>query len=263
MTGKSTLRETIKKMFFAKKERPILFSNDMVKAILVMLKTMTRRTKGLEVINQNPDDWQFEWADFCLDKPWRFTQKSSINDQSLKDRSFHQEAIKCPYGKTGDVLWVRETWARVPFSAYNQSIDVSQLPIDPEGWEVAVFKAGWDRSAPRWKPSIHMPKVAARIWLEITDIRVERLQDISDVDAASEGIDRKTEKKKAGMCTFYKDYCNRNDWYWSAKASFMSLWQKINGRESWRANPWVWVISFKVLSTTGKPATLEQEVANA
>jgi len=87
------------------KELPILFSTPMVLAILKDEKSMTRRTNGLEEINENPDDWQFEWADYYLKKPWRFTQKSTVNKQSLEDRSFNQAALKCPYGWSGDILW--------------------------------------------------------------------------------------------------------------------------------------------------------------
>lgn len=259
MTGKSAMRQTIKEMFFAKKERPILFSTEMVKAILAKLKTMTRRAKGLEVINQNPDDWQFEWADFCLDKPWRFTQKSSINDQSLKDRSFHQEAITCPYGKTGDILWVRENLFQngelgLEYSANHEPIDESIIPqvYGPYGGSYSF----------RGIPSIHMPKWAARIWLEITDIRVERLQSISNEDAKAEGA---PDALKVSDMELLKGL---GSWpiprpFNHYQFGFLSVWCKINGCESWLANPWVWVISFKVLSTTGKPAELGKEVANA
>ena len=208
------------------KLRPILFSTPMVDAILAGRKTQTRRVNGLEVINVNPNDWQFEWADYALRKPWRFTQKSSLNEQKLSDNSFNQEAISCPYGNLGDVLWVRETWCLC-------------TPYGPEdyyyGYKVdsgVRIKASdkYDYQSPDiWKPSIHMPKDAARIFLEITNIRVERLQDISEEDAIKEGIQFNPDAPAAV----------------SNKGAFAKLWESINGKESWKANPWVWVFEFK------------------
>lgn len=217
------------------RERPILFSTGMVNAILEGRKTMTRRTKGIERI---------EKVNGMKTLTFPATGETvTYVDAAFKsfDVQINSGMITCPYGAIGDILWVRETWG---------------LPLGE-----LTFKAGFNVDnphgiEPRWKPSIHMKKIHARIWLQIADIKIERLQSISTSDAISEGITSKTEQKRSGRCTFYKDYCNRNDWYWSAKASFMSLWQKINGRESWISNPWVWVISFKVLSTTGRQADL-------
>lgn len=214
-------------------ERPTLFSTPMVQAILALLKGMTRRTKGLEKINQNPNDWQFEWADFCLEKPWRFTYKPSVNKQSLADRDFYQEALKCPYGQPGDLLWVREC-----FGYYSNTL---------------FYKADDSLAAEKWKPSIHMPKAAARIWLQVEEIRVERLQDISEEDAESEGV--QWIRRTSGIC--FMDYTiSEYVFPMTAKNSFKSLWKKINGNDwniGWDINPWVWVVKFKVLSTTGKP----------
>ena len=167
---------------------PLLFSTPMVKAEQAGRKTKTRRTKGLELINKNPDDWQFEWADYALKLPWRFTQKSTLNVKSLADRSFNQVALKCPYGQIGDVLWVRETWAPIldingkkPLpDAYIYKADLEDFPVD------------WN-----WKPSLFMTKAVCRTFLEITNIRVERLQDITEQDAINEGV----EKDSAG---YYK-----------------------------------------------------------
>jgi hypothetical protein len=109
----------------------------------------------------------------------------------------------------------------------------------------------WVREA--WKPSIHMPKNAARIWLEVTDVKVERLHDISEEDAKAEGVGAGFQMNAGwpdylhiqnGVCSVTQD---------TASVSFGTLWEFINGKESWEANPWVWVVSFKVLSTTGKP----------
>ena len=96
-----------------------------------------------------------------------------------------------------------------------------------------------------------MPKAAARIWLRITDVRAERLQNISEEDAISEGIERNPKAPKEIMVC-YKSYIS-NDYNVYPCVSFSTLWQLINGRESWDQNPWVWVVSFEVVSKTGKP----------
>lgn len=223
-----------------KKEIPALFQTLMVQAILEGRKTKTRRTKGLEFINEASEDFTHQYL--------------GINEDGLhlmKNNYGATNAIKCPYGKTGDILWVRETWAKVPHSSYRQSNGVMQMPLDEN--MVAVFKAGWDRSMPgRWKPSIHMPKAAARIWLEVTDVRIERLKQITEKDAIAEGA---PDSIKVDDMKLLKGLGN-----WKIPSpfrmhqfGFMALWCKINGCESWLQNPWVWVVSFKVLSTTGKP----------
>lgn len=202
--------------------KPILFSTEMVKAKLEGRKTQTRRTKGLEAVNINPDDWQFEWADFVLKKPWRFTKKSSVNEQTLADRSFHQEAVACPYGNPGDILWVRETWAKL-----------SDYPLHEQFLYIAT-----DKPTPgtKWKPSIHMPFEAARIFLRVKSVRVERLQDISDDDVMHEGAEDKW--------FHFHELVSAPTERWAVPA-FARLWTSINGQSSWNANPWVWVVEFE------------------
>jgi hypothetical protein len=110
----------------------------------------------------------------------------------------------------------------------------------------------------KWKPSIHMPKDVCRIWLEVTNVRAERLHDITEEDARAEGIREFTKDDK--LCKYGLPDWNWQDMFRTAKQSFMQLWCMINGFESWNENPWVWVIEFKVLSTTGKPMpTTEQK----
>lgn len=118
----------------------------------------------------------------------------------------------CPYGKSGDIIWVRESFARV-----NGEIAFKA--------NEAQYKFAPGETKGLWKPSIHMPKAVARIWLEVKNTRVERLYDITEEDAKAEGV------------------ANGN--------IFRSLWQQING--NWNDNPCIWVISFKVLSNKGKP----------
>lgn len=228
------------------KVRPILFSTPMVEAILDGRKTQTRRTRGLEDINRNPDDWHFVGF-YSLD------DGVGVTFQNCEDFA----RIKCPYGKSpdlffdlpGDLLYVRETWLKLDKSHIITSPYVYKANCDSvaEDARKDYIKAGYPY---QWKPSIHMPKAAARIWLEITDIRVERLQDISEEDALAEGVEP--------MADGYRNYLPKLSptagFRWpTAYHSFQSLWESINGAESWDLNPWLWVVKFKVLSTTGHP----------
>jgi len=188
------------------KERPILFSTPMVQAILEGRKTQTRR-----IIKPQP---------FKKDNIWEYTKKSHATVSPDKILDCPIPPIKCPYGAPGDVLWVRETFRLFKNDFY-------------------VYKANYKfPEAFRWKPSIYMPKAAARLWLKITDLRVERLQDITEQDAKSEGVEKYND-------LFFKDYTNPENKFLCAKTSFTSLWESINGQESWEENPWVWVVEFE------------------
>ena len=218
--------------------RPIIFSTPMVKAILSGDKTMTRRTKGLDIINKDPSDWQFEWADFILKKPWRFTQLSSVNEHSLKERNFNQAEIECPYGRIGDSLWVRETFMPCVTGIDDGGLDQYGYLFKADGkMNDAKIEQMEDQ---RWKPSIHMPFAAARIFLQITNIRVERVTDISDEDCLKEGISMQYLGWKRRYS--FPD-CFEN--FMSPKTAFNLLWEYVNGPGSWDANPWVWVIEFR------------------
>jgi hypothetical protein len=142
------------------------------------------------------------------------------------------------YGTPGDILWVRETFTNI--SKYKEA----PLFLDVVG--DFVYKADTDFiGCNKWKPSIHMPKEACRLFLKVTNVRVERLKDISESDAIAEGVDKKGD--------MYYDYYSEipqvgRDFYYKnefAKLSFMGLWSKINGIDSWISNPWVWVIEFE------------------
>ena len=186
----------------------------------------------LNHINENPDDWQFEWMDYSCKKEWCFTQKSTINEESLKNRDFVQEQIKCPYGKValGDELYVRETfyaygyWVLVMdggWSFIDNTIDFGgYMYIDNPPNKIEAGRTSFLGSIGGWykRPSIFMPRAASRITLEITNIRVERLNDISYEDAKAEGVEYPVD--------FYKS------------------WESINGKYSWEKNPWVWRIQF-------------------
>lgn len=204
--------------------KPILFSTEMVQAILEGRKTQTRRTKGLKVVNDNPDSYLFN--SFSIDN----------KNATFKRLEGMWQGVDVPY-KTGDVLWVRETFFRTKYHEH--------APLFKNKGKY-VYKATDDFiGCHKWKPSIHMPKEACRLFLKVTNVRVERLKEISENDAIAEGVDKKGE--------LYYDYYSEipqvgRDFYYkieTAKISFMGLWCKINGVDSWRSNPWVWVIEFE------------------
>lgn len=194
------------------KERPILFSAPMVNAILDGKKTQTRRI--LKFPENVRVETVYRWRPAPVAGYGVKGEYVPLNvNGGISTKAFHDHSIPCPHGKVGDQLWVRETW----FHPHKESPSKHNLSYRADG--DALHK---------WYPSIHMPRWASRIQLEITDIRVERLQDISDDDALEEGVDRTN--------TSIKGY---------ARQRFQNLWQKINGVDSWDQNPWVWVIEFE------------------
>lgn len=244
------------------KEIPILFSAPMVQAILEGRKTQTRRLmkpqiKYCDHSRYTEAEWKdkpTEWSEVALKIGRAYCSMCGNGVEYSKDYG----GIKCPQGKPGDLLWVRETWGvgcrpdpfqgsvgGIEFKADSKFIDdIEPLPLH----RYENFDYGnYDKSG--WRPSIHMPKAIARIWLQVTDIRVERLHDISEEDAKTEGMEKMNDDPFP-----YKLYSCGTASCVDAKTSFRFLWEDINGDGSWVDNPWVWVISFKVLSTTGKPS---------
>jgi hypothetical protein len=219
--------------------RPMLFSAPMVRALLAGRKTQTRRIVKMPPGVTHIDRDNLGWL--AGDPSWR---------------NCAWIPLSCPYGERGNSLWVRETWAHVPVTAYRCSDGVWQTdsPDDPD--MAAVYAAGWDRSKPgRWRPSIHMPRWASRINLDITSVRIERLKGISEADAVAEGI----EPASSGWVNYlwHGDHeapaQTVDGWphqfsnYSDPRGSYASLWERINGPDSWDANPWVWVITFRVV----------------
>lgn len=213
------------------KERPILFSGAMVRAIREDRKTQTRR-----VIKPQPD---------------RKLKAGEGDPGFWFVESYHSPAWKCPYGKPGDRLWVRETFSRDATSMYpcppvwyraSESIESDGIHTCPKDKQLpwADCLACWEERHGKfkWRPSIFMPRWASRITLEVTGVRVERLQEISEADAKAEGIEE--------LSHGFRDYLQR-DVQMDAVSSYESLWESINGAGSWDANPWVWVIEFKRL----------------
>lgn len=230
------------------KERPILFSTPMVQAILAGNKTMTRRIiKPQPYFDKDSGYWY-----------WKPTKKGAIMANRPPCDWFAFYPPK--YGMIEDRLWVRETfgWYNTIVAGSYGFVDGEEVKYPPHviknGFKrPIVYKADYpkhrfDPNDSGWKPSIHMPRIASRITLEITDVRVERLQDITKEDAYREGVEIVTTKP----CTQYKDYEVNDGIFCNPRNSFNSLWNVIHGKDSWNLNPWVWVISFR------KEATHEQ-----
>lgn len=203
-------------------DRQILFSGPMVRALLAGSKTQTRRV--VKVPHENPlGKWEV--------LPWggpnggRTRDGQTMPFQNVIAHARTGEIIGCPYGQPGDRLWVRETWAP------NLVMPIEHRPAGD--YLYAATNAG-KYAVPRWKPSIHMPRAASRITLEITGVRVERLQDISEADASEEGC--------GFLLTEYERWDGDPDLY---RKLYRVLWEQINGPGSWAAKPWVWVIQFK------------------
>ena len=227
------------------KERPILFSAPMVRAILEGRKTVTRRTMKVQPV-LNGKLWQVYGAGW------------SDGVTSIPAVPGHSLSTKCPYGTPGDRLWVRETFAllgnedgvcvdwsdnlvkgdeRAAARIYRASCTIGDYGL----WQVPD-KAEWKPETDElqyegaWRPSIHMPRWASRILLEITDVRIERLQDITYEQAAAEGVHRGPLREwcasdEGGACHKYP------------VPAFRDLWQSVGG--NWDANPWVWVVELK------------------
>lgn len=216
------------------KAKPILFSTPMVQAILEGRKTQTRR-----IVKPQPEAEKFSAIIGGYDnipRMARFWTKRDVNNPFIED-------IKSKYRKD-DILWVRETFQHTKCLHLHPSDDYYGYiyKADGEPWE--------DYENWKWKPSIFMPKEAARIFLKVNNIRVERLQDISENDSLKEGViifDKYTnEAKKLNLNGIFKDYLSKtfpDSFKTSAKESFETLWQSING--NWEENPFVWVYEFE------------------
>ena len=219
-------------------ERPILFSGPMVRAILDGRKTQTRRIACVD-----PKTTAITWEENAETMPrGTYTGWVRLCDAPLR------LPLRCPYGVPGDRLYVREMWGSADrfYQAHDNDVpgvvayaaDRSAIQFDAvrprpiPSWDLAQ----WNWSSMRWKPSIHMPRWASRITLEVTDVRVERLQDITQADALAEGVGDTsgawgdlTDKDRAGP-----------------RGAFEALWNSINSKRApWSSNPWVWVVEFR------------------
>ncbi len=215
------------------RERPILFSGPMVRAILAGVKTQTRR-----FVHESGSQHAF-WGHRAYEpieirhRKWSFRCK---DDRALATAAMGAPHFKCPYGTEGDRLWVREGFR------YKPEHDNYYFDADSKGMgqDAYIRLSGSKRQI--W-PAIFMPRWASRITLEITDVRVQRLQDISEEDAMAEG------------CTKVRDACyvfrgtpsdEAGIWHTSPITAFAMLWDSINGKKHpWEYNPWVWCVGFR------------------
>jgi hypothetical protein len=237
------------------KERPILFSAPMVRAILEPRKTQTRRVVKFP-----------EWVGDQNKAAYHLNREPFV--ASFKDGRAWRK-FGCPYGQPGDRLWVRETFAYADtlalgypledpcYVAYRADKAVRFQTHGDESLQVSDT-AAWNWDSLKWRPSIHMPRWASRINLEVTGVRVERLQDINDADAVAEGI------SPAGgfMATsgHWQNYGADGPSFDSPFESYRSLWESINGAESWKANPWVWVVEFRRVTEPAQRPSPQEKV---
>ncbi|HFN3777128.1 TPA: hypothetical protein ACHFPT_001221 [Enterobacter hormaechei] len=204
-------------------ERGMIFNGEMVRAILDGRKTQTRR-----VMKPQPDPCPAPRGGHWWPSN-AFKTMLHVEEEMQNGKGGWGGLVgdACPFGDVGDRIWVRETWAEAGASAPDLKLYRANYP--------AHVPTHYENVPPaedvRWTPSIHMPRWASRILLEITDVRVELLNDISEEDARSEGI--------SGSST--RDL----------KEAYAALWLSIYGSDSWRANPWVWVIEFKRIEGDG------------
>lgn len=223
--------------------KPILFSTSMVQAILEGRKTQTRRLKGLASKNEYPNKWNRAGDPRrSANRVWDSRVEKNPNPLKVEFGFRHNDSpdgeivyMTAPY-KPGDILWVRETWSEGSDSF--PYVHKAEYPYYIPSHIENIPKI----EDMKWKPSIHMPKAACRIFLEVTDVRVERLQDISEADAIAEGVE---EIHPAPFVIRYKNYLkNGISIIDTSRLSFLSLWISINGEGSWKANPWVFVYKF-------------------
>ena len=211
------------------KYTPIIFNREMVRAILEGRKTQTRI-----IISPQPDAW-IRGESGAFGVPCKFTNKKPGQGRSVwqEDNGERYEAIPCPFGTDGDRIWVRETFAKQMNGAYTYKADVHH-------WLKPDYTA-----LGNWTPSIHMPREASRITLEVDWSYADHLCDISEEDAIAEGI----EPIETGMGVFYGNYGKDEDSHaLSPVSSFRSLWESIYGAGSWAKNPYVWVVKFKLIT---------------
>jgi hypothetical protein len=219
------------------KERPILMSSLMVQAILAGRKTMTRRVVKPEPTGFSVLDRVAEGGEGPNDPYAAAVFRWPNGDK---------QSWGCPYGKPGNRLWVRETFA--PRSDVDHTAEPEKARgyclYRADGSEHPAWGVHWHDFGDRWKPSIFMPRALSRITLEITGVRVERLQDISRIEVESEGIPDYGHEFRDGMTEMELDeWRNR-----SHVENFAFTWDQINGKtHPWASNSWVWVISFRRL----------------
>jgi hypothetical protein len=244
-------------------ERPILFSGPMVRAILSGQKTQTRRLVTPQPVS-NGSMFQGEIVcrnDYLPPDAFLWERRRGLVLSNYEDDWTNEY---CPYGKPGDRLWVRETFAafdrhgmcscKPADAAYTVTRDGGQKYRDGQSVQPLAKYSDGAFDHIKWRPSIHMPRWASRITLEAASVRVERLQDISAEDALGEGVGSTPFWKPAEVDENPKPTHEWAEPYWDdfyfwhhyPQRAFRSLWDSLNAKRApWASNPWVWVVSFK------------------
>lgn len=222
-------------------DRPIHFSGPMVRALVEGRKTQTRRVLADshvcdDISSESAEDFELRgWVGFS-------------NGEALG-------AARVRFA-VGDRLWVREAHALLPRTAYRGSVGtgtIDQREHPTDGYTAAVFREGFDRSGrPRWRPSIHMPRWASRLTLTVTNVRVQRLQDMegqhpSESDAIAEGVNAIHHSDRAFYYSAFHNDPHSSDWC-DPKDAFRELWDSLNAKRGfgWNVNPWVVALTFDV-----------------
>ncbi|HDG9775858.1 TPA: hypothetical protein PGG59_004253 [Raoultella planticola] len=235
------------------KERGMIFNGEMTRAILDGRKTQTRRimkvqpSEDLTPMNMALEtDYKARWYTPGIVDKNGYLQPSTKEVFGVADEN---EGYSCPFGAVGDRIWVREA-----FRVHSLATDVATLVYkasERNSWteqthRVPVAVCNKPATPEKWTPSLHMPRWASRILLEITDVRVERLNAISEEDARAEGI-------IDGGCLNCgePEPCGCANPEPDATDAFAYLWQSIYGQENWNSNPWVWVIEFRIVASGG------------
>ena len=217
------------------KERPILFSGAMVRAILDGRKTQTRRVAKVPA---DATDVRY-WAPPCgRSQPGWANPGLNYWTPAPSGATLSNHLDACPYGQPGERLWVRETWAQPASLDPGPTVYRADYP--------ACVPPGFENIPPAkaiiWKPSIHMPRAACRLRLEITGVRVERLNDCSESDAVAEGLHILPASGRY-VVSPGEQYFGLADH--DPRAVYADLWDRINGAGAWQLNPWVWAIEFR------------------
>lgn len=199
------------------KERGMIFNGKMVRAILEGRKTQTRRIMKVQPEPSKSRPGDFWFSSKKLESMVHVSDLLPGNSPIADSHLFFQEHC-CPFGIVGDRIWVRETFSPVPDHE------------EPAGCSAILYAADGNGPYGKWVPSIHMPRWDSRITLEIIGVRVERLRDLSEDDAKSEGITPPSGGVLPG---------------WEYRINFRDIWMSIYGADNWEANPWVWVVEFK------------------
>lgn len=225
-----------------KKAKGVMFAPDMVRAVIQGYKTQTRRI--VKRVPESPKaiyDFDENSCSAFMNEHFqvKFDWKTVFHGKTFTDPGFYTHTP--PLGKVGDMIYIRET--------FRELVDCSTGELHSYSYYADMPEKFHKKHPHKWKPSIHMPRKAARIFLEITNVRIERLNDISKGDAIAEGIERMKnnpcEISISPFDTWYRNYGQEGFSPMKSTECFKMLWESLSGPGSWDLNPWVWVYDFK------------------